>query len=285
MENGDFYGRITRDEILDPDVGLSNRGKIYGLILVAFGGTDKAKIVKTELAQDIGCSSSLVDHYVKIFIGAGKFEQTGNTGHGIMLRRLTKPREVSSRENPGSRTQVRGLGTHLPKSKPVPQDLGAEPRLEVGNSTQVQGLGSIEKIHQSTDPVPASPENPWVSENVERFQFLVRRFGKEAVELARSECELAGLQPTLENLQKILYRSNTSDVSWTDMKNYLSGRISPGSLNVIEKALISVENGQYIFADSLPDYLKDLLSQVCDHVFFEPAESITRKQFWNSAGG
>ena len=123
------------------------------------------------------------------------------------------------------------------------------------------------------------------------LDFLKRRFGERAVELAGSECRLAGISDNLHNIQKILYQNGTGhNDSWVEVKKNLSGRISPGSLELIEEAFVQEENGVLIFTDRLPEYLKELLKKICRRPFFEPDspvlqdQGITRQEFWQAAG-
>ncbi len=116
----------------------------------------------------------------------------------------------------------------------------------------------------------------------DRMEFLVRRFGADAVELARSECALAGAPADVRNLQKILYRNQGGHGdSWTELRKYLSGRISPGSLAEIEQAFREESRGVFVFSDNLPEHIKELLRRGCERVFFEP--EATRGEFWQSA--
>ena len=116
---------------------------------------------------------------------------------------------------------------------------------------------------------------------------LRKEFGERPVELALSECNLAGLSPTEENLRKILYRGGPgAEPSWPDLVRTLAERISPGSLSMIQENFREVRHGVFIFSDRLPDYLKTLLRQICPGVFFEPEpETVTSSgAFWRRTG-
>jgi hypothetical protein len=88
--------------------------------------------------------------------------------------------------------------------------------------------------------------------------------------------------------EKILYRNGIHpDRSWIEIAKELSRKISKGSLKMIEQALLEEREGVLIFSDRLPDYLKTLLKDTCDSVFFEPdgrtdEVPIGRREFWKS---
>ncbi len=125
-------------------------------------------------------------------------------------------------------------------------------------------------------------------EDTSREAFLVRRFGQKSVDLARSECNLAGIPPTTANLEKILYRHDGGrGTSWAQVEKLLSEKISPGSLDAIREAFREESGGVLLFSDALPGFLKNILRQVSDSIFFEPGEPgepvLTRRQFWKGA--
>ena len=113
---------------------------------------------------------------------------------------------------------------------------------------------------------------------------LKERFGRQAVALALSECELSGLPPSRPNVQKILYRGDTPHgESWSDVEEFLASRISPGSLKMIRESLIEERDGVLVFQDNLPEYLKQLLRRFDHRLFFEPMTTTSRREFWRVA--
>ena len=121
----------------------------------------------------------------------------------------------------------------------------------------------------------------------ERLAFFERRFGREMVDLAISECDLAGMPATAENIGRLLYRDVRSRTSFRELTEALKARISPGSLGLIEQAFREEREGLLVFSDSLPGHLRVLLQRVCNKVFFEPEAEVVsnRREFWARAGG
>ncbi len=113
---------------------------------------------------------------------------------------------------------------------------------------------------------------------------LRERFGADSVRLALSECRLAGLPASAENVQKILYRGERPQgESWADVEEFLASRISPGSLEMIRESLLEERDGVLVFRDSLPEYLKQLLRHFDHKLFFEPRSATSRRDFWRPA--
>lgn len=124
-------------------------------------------------------------------------------------------------------------------------------------------------------------------QDTRRQDFLIKRFGKRNVDLAVSECELAGLQPTPENLEKLLYSGERQEYAdWKAMENYLEDKISPGSLAMIRNALLEEGNGMIVFSDRVPQYLRTILTQLNQNVFFEPTNAglPNTRHFWKDTG-
>ncbi len=124
--------------------------------------------------------------------------------------------------------------------------------------------------------------------NSRQMDFLVRRFGKRNVDLAISECQLAGIPPQAENLKKLLYATESNHrKTWIEMEKYLTDKISPGSLAIIRESLIEERDGLIIFSDRVPQYLRQVIKQLNQNVFFEPAlqeEQTTSRHFWKDSG-
>lgn len=132
-------------------------------------------------------------------------------------------------------------------------------------------------------------------EEKKKQEFLTRRFGGQAVELALSECRLAGLPTDTKNLEQILYRGEPQ-VSWSDVRKNLAQKISRASFQSICDAFRTEQDGVLFFVDCLPEYLKLLLRQLHPNVFFEPREETdspeceqmasegSRQQFWKTHG-
>ena len=142
------------------------------------------------------------------------------------------------------------------------------------------------QIHISIDNYPSlkkqcnatkekNREDTTNNENV-RWQFLERRFGAEAVRLARSECRLGGLADDVGNVEKLLYHADGRPrTSWDEIKRSLAKHISATSLDSICSAFIGEQENLFIFKDELPIHLKTLLQQACPRVFFEPTTEVT----------
>lgn len=126
------------------------------------------------------------------------------------------------------------------------------------------------------------------AEEAERRRKLAERFGVETVRLAESECQLSGQPVTAANLEALLGAGARPAGDWPSLESTLARKISPGSLDLVRQAFIADREGLLIFADRLPERLKALLERMSDRVFFEPAAALTgltRRQFWESAGG
>ena len=105
----------------------------------------------------------------------------------------------------------------------------------------------------------------------ERWEFLKRRFGAEAVRLAASECRLGNVAASLANVEKILYRNRPKkNKKWSEIKRELCKQISPVSLDIVCRSYVKEEGGLFLFKDDLPEHLKTALQGVCGEVFFEP---------------
>ena len=123
----------------------------------------------------------------------------------------------------------------------------------------------------------------------QELEFLRKRFGKRSVDLAISECQMGGIPETLENLKQILYgpRENQSN-SWDELQKYLSEKISPGSLALIQQSFVESREGCLVFQEPLPEYLKSMIRKIYPESFFEPAalrETVsTKTEFWNRLG-
>ena len=132
-------------------------------------------------------------------------------------------------------------------------------------------------VHSGGEKMEAPPSE---------LRALGNRFGEENLSLALSECRLAGIPETHENLEKILYRSQAAGgTSWAQIEKNLIQKISRGSLLMIEKSFLGDKNGVLFFADSLPEYLKELLRRESPDILFEPfSDTGERRMFWKEAG-
>ena len=142
-----------------------------------------------------------------------------------------------------------------------------------GESTPLYNKINISINHQ----VPEQKQNI-VSQK--KMKSLLDQYGRKKIDLAISECKLAGLETEPNNLQKILKRhqvgsqENAPNIPFSDsqsLQNYLSGKISLTSVQLIDHALIDENNGVLVFQSTLPVYLKSLLERLCSKVIFEPA--------------
>jgi len=174
-------------------------------------------------------------------------------------------------------------------------DRGVLLRPPPGAEKHPQG-GSEPTLRGVSDPSPYNQIHISINNHVpEREKSdplapLRLQYGEQSVSLAISECNLAGIEASRENIEKILYRNGkSSGVSWSEMVSFLSQKISRGSLEMIEAAFKGEREGVLFFSDTLPDYLKALLRQAGTNLFFEPDSdseepSTTRLQFWQRAG-
>ena len=180
-------------------------------------------------------------------------------------------------------------GDQLPPGEAMQEPAGGEGVAHRGSPGQGgeerTGPPPYNQIHISiNNNVPGETE----AETSSGTQKTLREeFGERVVDLAISECGLGGIPPTDENLRKILYRDGGgAGPSWPDLVRYLSERISPGSLTMIQESFREEQHGVFIFSDDLPEFLKTLLGQTCPRVFFEPAaETVTSSgAFWRRTG-
>ena len=121
------------------------------------------------------------------------------------------------------------------------------------------------------------------------FREMREQYGDEKVDLAISECQLAGIKVNFQSLLKILkqkqgLKSSVCDSrdTWESLVRYLQGKISPTSLELIKQAKIDDKNGVFVFRSALPLHLKSLLEKICGQVIFEPdierpSQLLTRK--------
>ncbi|MCB1167886.1 MAG: hypothetical protein KDK37_05130 [Leptospiraceae bacterium] len=103
-------------------------------------------------------------------------------------------------------------------------------------------------------------------------------------ELARSECLLAGIPPSPENVQKILSRGKPDgSMAWNQILERLIGRVSPGSLELLRSCFLAEEGGWIRLQDTVPEYLKTILFQMHDQILFEPSDvqATERHRHWN----
>lgn len=120
----------------------------------------------------------------------------------------------------------------------------------------------------------------------ERIEFFERRFGREMVDLAISECELAGMPATADNVSRVLYQNSPKgEASIEELLQALRSRISPGSLQLIEEQFLETRAELLIFSSALPGHLQALLRRMSDQILFEQSTARTRKDFWAGAGG
>lgn len=117
-----------------------------------------------------------------------------------------------------------------------------------------------------------------------RIRDLIQQFGQSAVDLAASECELVGLPPDAERLERILAAPRPSvSITWKDAEDVLRDKISAGSLEIVRQAFLTERDGILIFTDEVPGHLRMLLERVCGRVLFEHESSTptrTRRQYW-----
>lgn len=139
------------------------------------------------------------------------------------------------------------------------------------------------QISINNHPAGATPAN-----EQSRLDFLNRRFGSHALELARNECALTGASPTAANLEMILYRSpGSSPTGWSTLETMLASKISAGSMALIRNAFLGEKAGLLVFSDDLPGQLKVLLERTGERVFFEPtpvSADQSRRSYWRELG-
>jgi hypothetical protein len=153
--------------------------------------------------------------------------------------------------------------------------------ISINNNVQEHNKGGA-----AAEPPPE--HHAQIEQDADRIAFFERRFGREMVDLAISECDLAGMPATAENIARLLYReAPRGGTSYAELARALQARISPGSFEMIEGAFREEREGLLVFADSLPGHLRVLLQRMCDQVFFEPERepAATRRDFWAGAGG
>lgn len=172
-----------------------------------------------------------------------------------------------------------------------PSGSSSGPAGDYASTPQREGRAGLEgvpatpqynQIHISINNTQ-STETGEANEN-ENWTMLTKQFGERAVELARSECKLGGIEPSEASVRKILYRGESQQrESWTDVQEFLANRISPGSLKLIQDALIEQRDGILVFQNEMPEYLKQLLRRFDLRLYFEPASN-SRLDFWRKAG-
>ncbi len=165
----------------------------------------------------------------------------------------------------------------------LPPQGGAEMPLRGSGSSSSGGRHggpAYNQIHISIDNHPSSQKTghkgikDTSAAEEEKWGFLKRRFGTEAVKLAASECRLSSIAANTTNVEKILYNNKRSSHTWSELKKDMSKHISPNSLDLICHAYVDEQDGLLIFKDNLPAHLKTLLQRLCSQVFFEPTENL-----------
>jgi len=154
----------------------------------------------------------------------------------------------------------------------------------------VVGVSPYNQIHISIHNKPeflstgsqeSAPADVW--------RKLNEQYGSDTVQRTRNELDLAGLSSGPEDVQKILSGSSasagmSSGESWQNLREFLRERISPMSLEQLDRALLREGEGVLIFRSTLPEHLKHLLGRVAPHVCFEPGMGSLRREIWYQAG-
>ena len=143
--------------------------------------------------------------------------------------------------------------------------------ISIHNKPEILSTGSLEK----------PPADVWHKLN--------QQYGSDTVQRTRNELDLAGLPSGPDDVQKILSGSSasagmSSGESWQNLREFLRERISPMSLEQLDRALLREGEGVLIFRSTLPEHLKHLLGRVAPHVCFEPGMGSLRREIWYQAG-
>lgn len=188
----------------------------------------------------------------------------------------------------GTKAAPPGVELETPRGVPSEHSGGADDASQY-NKIHISINNNVPEAAQGGAKPEAAAEHPGQSQNdIERLTFFERRFGREMVDLAISECDLAGMPATAENIARLLYRDTPrSETSFQELTEALQARISPGSLELIQNAFREEREGLLVFSDTIPGHLRVLLQRICDQVFFEPEleSARNRRDFWAGAGG
>lgn len=180
------------------------------------------------------------------------------------------PREATGQPPGEPNTPSRVATGEAPEAAP-----GASPynqiHISIHNKPEILPTGSLRE----------PPADVWRSLN--------EQFGSDTVQRVRNELELAGLSSAPSDVQKILSGSSasagvSSGDSWQRLREFLSERISPMSLEQLDRALLREGEGVLVFRSTLPEHLKHLLGRVAPHVCFEPGVGSLRREIWYQAG-
>lgn len=168
-----------------------------------------------------------------------------------------------------------------PSAAPAADPLG-------GENCELPGQQGRPPYNQIQISINNHPAGPTPTNEQSRLDFLSRRFGAHALELARNECALTGASPTAANLEMILYRSpGSSPTEWSALETMLASKISAGSMALIRNAFLGEKAGLLVFSDDLPGQLKVLLERTGQRVFFEPtpvSADQSRRSYWRELG-
>lgn len=154
---------------------------------------------------------------------------------------------------------------------------------------------STAPLGAATDPLRHPPGDSGYNQihiSIQNHAEVPTRQGPEqephsrAYEAARNECLMAGIPPTAQNVQKILSREQGGgSMAWNQVQDALQGRVSPGSLRLLNSCFLGEEGGWIRLSDEVPEYLKTILQQIYDQILFEPhitGEGYTeRNRHWN----
>jgi hypothetical protein len=92
-------------------------------------------------------------------------------------------------------------------------------------------------------------------EKGDEMRKLQSRFGEDRVRSALTELNLAGMEASPANVERILSRG------WLPLRSSLAGMISPESLRLLDAALLEDTGSALIFQASLPEHLKKILTR------------------------
>ncbi|MCB1173056.1 MAG: helix-turn-helix domain-containing protein [Leptospiraceae bacterium] len=185
---------------------------------------------------------------------------------------------------PGSgRTNTHYYFTHPWVGRGAPSEWSREDPLDPNESALGRACGAVPGVDSGPgeyNKIQISINNntrPAFQED-EVDEFLLQRFGPLEYKRAVQECRLGDLNVNRANLERILYANQAATPGtvrdWSSLKRYLEEKISRGSLNLIEQALLSDTDDLMVFRADLPEHLRSLLVKTGFQLIFEP-ESVS----------
>jgi hypothetical protein len=146
-------------------------------------------------------------------------------------------------------------------------DLSGDGVLSTEGTSHEEGRGSTGTLPYNQIHISINNHVLKQDDEKSRFEILNQKFGSETVELAKTECTSVGLPVTAANVERILAKHEST---WAGILAKAKSKVSDASFRLVQDAFLDEHNGIVYVADSLPEFLKTLLSRLHPSLVFEP---------------